>query len=259
MSGMCNPGVRPHAAPQTHRRAARRPVPPPHLQPAGAVGTQLQEVELQPTDTTEPCEKPVWGTDTGGRTSPFSPREGRGGGPAPPSLPVPAAGRARRTRRQGWQGCEGRHRRALLSARAGGFSGGGPGRAGQRQRGRLSVLSAVGGGKSRERRPCAGGPTDRRHREPPGPGVLGRGGEAPGKGETRRLGVSGGGSSAHREPRRRGVLGRGEPWEGGDPGRGELCTSGPLGTGSPQKEGSPGTRSPGQRGSPEPPSPCRTR
>lgn len=85
MSGTRHPGVRPHGAPQTHQRAARRPVPSPHLQPAGPVGTQLQEVELQPTDTTELCEKAAWGADTGGRTSrPFPP-------PTPsPEVPGPA-------------------------------------------------------------------------------------------------------------------------------------------------------------------------
>lgn len=81
-------------------------------------------------------------TRVGGRTSPFPPPP-MAACPAPPPVPLPAAGSARRTRRQGRQGCAGRHRRALLSARAGGCSGG-PGRAGRRQRGELSVRSAGG-------------------------------------------------------------------------------------------------------------------
>lgn len=140
--GTPGPGVpRLHRAPQTHRRAARRPASRPNPQPASPVGAQLQEGELQFPDIAELCEKPAWGADMGWGHEVRVPAAGMPG-PAAPALPE--VGSARRTRRQGWQGCAGRHSRARLSDSAGGSSGG-PGREGRRQWGRLSVLSAAGG------------------------------------------------------------------------------------------------------------------
>lgn len=62
--GERGPTAHPHPrrVPRTHRHVARCPVPPPHLQPAGPVGAQLQEVELQPADS---CGTPAI-ADTGG-------------------------------------------------------------------------------------------------------------------------------------------------------------------------------------------------
>lgn len=94
----------PHGAPRTHRRAARCPVPPPHLQPAGPVGAQLQEVELQPA---EPCGDTGVGrmTRVGTHTQPPRPRYSPPGAPPAPYLrhggPGAPAGRAGRAARAG--------------------------------------------------------------------------------------------------------------------------------------------------------------
>lgn len=196
MSGTRHPGVRPHGAPQTHQRAARRPVPSPHLQPAGPVGTQLQEVELQPTDTTELCEKAAWGADTGGRTSrPFPPhpqsRGARPSHPCPylrrggPGAPAGRAGRAARAGTAGPCSAPGRAASAGARARAGPAGGSGGGSA-------CCRLAGVWGGERAE-----------------------RGCRAPGVPPTAGTGSPGeGGNPGDREPRRPSGAGSREQGEG---------------------------------------------
>lgn len=123
-----------------------------------------------------------------GAPSQGSPSGTRGAHPG--AQPVPAAGTARRTRRQGWQGSEGWHSRAVLSARAGGVSGG-PVGSPRRQRGRVSVLSAAGRGEE----PCTGpclAPGESSRRGSPRTGIARRGGsphtEIPLQRETPRTG-----------------------------------------------------------------------
>lgn len=117
--------------------------------------TCSQPARLEPSSRKSSCSPRIPAghrrllTQVGRSRDRGSPSQGSPSGtkPAHPRpQPVPAAGTARRTRRQGWQGSEGWHSRAVLSARAGGVSGG-PVGAPRRQRGRVSVLSAAGRGE----------------------------------------------------------------------------------------------------------------
>lgn len=121
--------------------------------------TCSQPARLEPSSRKSSCSPRIPAghrrllTQVGRSRDRGSPSQGSPSGtkPAHPRpQPVPAAGTARRTRRQGWQGSEGWHSRAVLSARAGGVSGG-PVGAPRRQRGRVSVLSAAGRGEERSR------------------------------------------------------------------------------------------------------------
>lgn len=165
------------------------------------------------------------------------------GCPAPPPPPVPAAGRARRTRRQGWQGCAGRHSRARLSDRAGG-SRGGPGRDVWRQRGRLSVLSAVGGEQTGGGRvpgvpQAAGAPGTGSARKGESPGEVHSEGRCPGDPEfwqTENLGdpeSSEAGIPGDQDSSETGNPGDPESLEAGSPGARKYRGSGVLGSGEP--------------------------
>lgn len=194
----------------------------------------------------------MWGTDTGGRTSPFSPREGSGEcGPAVPARTCGGEGQAHP--QAGLAGLRGQAQAGPAQRQGGRLQRGGPrpGRAAAAGTAQRAVGWRGGGRAERGGRapgaPLTAGTGSPRNRE----SSEGGGGESPreggdlGTGSLRWGELCTPGAPASGSPRKRGALGRGRPGQGGalhigSPGNWESSEGGKPGDQEPRAEGSPG-------------------